>query len=151
MVPTETRAGSLEMRLEISRADLLAASTAAPAGRPLLPLARRHPNLSRRRAFQDQRSDEDCHGSDLVSLIGEGREDGLGAVEDGDSPLALVLHPTDVSDCRGKRTIGGAANLVGGAVIHLQRRRSTPHVYPKVLPRKRLLEYALSGSAGAEA
>src|SRR5271168_1369513 len=113
-------------------------------------LTHKDADLSRRHAFRYQCPDERRHGSDLVSLIGEGRDDGLGAVEDGDGALALVLHPIHVPDRRRKQPIGDAADLVGGAVIHFERRRSTAHVDPEILPGKRLLEYALAEITGEE-
>ena len=80
----------------------------------------------------------------------EGFDLGRRTVEDRDDPAPLVLQPIGVAQDRRQQLIGGAANLLRGAVADLERVRAAAHVDAEARPRKGMLKNALSHVARQE-
>ena len=91
--------------------------------------------------------------ADCVGFRGDGGEGfhfGRRSVEHRDDPAAFVFHPVSIAQDRRQQPVGGATDLLRGAVADLERVRSAPHIDAEARPRKRMLENALPDIAREE-
>jgi hypothetical protein len=99
----------------------------------------------------------DAHGGDpggdgLDLGLGrwKGTDDGRGAVEDGLDAGAVLLSAVELEQAGRKQEVGTAANLAGGAVVHLQGARPAADLDALGRPGEGRAEDALADVAGEE-
>ena len=85
-----------------------------------------------------------------AATCGEGFHLGRRTIEDRDDAATLVLQPIGVAQHRGQQLVGGAPDLLRGAVADLERVRPAPHIDAQARPREGMLENALPNVARQE-